>query len=61
MSDANDRMTTQIGYLSTQSSDLVGVDPSALATRISGLQTQIQASYEITSQLQQLSLVNYLK
>ncbi|WP_237479979.1 flagellar hook-associated family protein [Lichenibacterium dinghuense] len=61
VSDANDRMTTQIGYLSTQSSDLVGVDPSALATRISGLQTQIQASYEITSQLQQLSLVNYLK
>ncbi len=61
VSDANDRMTTQIDYLSTRSSDMVAVDPSALATQISGLQTQIQASYEITSQLQQLSLVNYLK
>jgi len=61
LSDANDRMTTQIGYLSTQASDLVSVDAAALSTRISGLQTQIQASYEMTAQLQQLSLVNYLK
>ena len=61
VSDANDRMTTQIDYLSTRASDMVAVDPSVLATQISGLQTQIQASYEITSQLQQLSLVNYLK
>ncbi len=61
VSNANDRMTSQIDYLSTQSSALVEVDPSVLSTRISGLQTQIQASYEITSQLQQLSLVNYLK
>ncbi len=61
VSDANDRMTTQIDYLSSQADAMVAVDPSALSTRISGLQTQIQASYEITSQLQQLSLVNYLK
>ena len=40
---------------------MVDVDASALATKLSGLQTQIQASYEVTSQLQQLSLVNYLK
>jgi flagellar hook-associated protein 3 FlgL len=61
VSDANDRMTTQIDFLSTRASDMVAVDPSVLATQISGLKTQIQASYEITSQLQQLSLVNYLK
>jgi flagellar hook-associated protein 3 FlgL len=61
VSDANTSMTTQMNYLSTQSGDLVDVDASALSTRISGLQTQIQASYEITSELQQLSLVNYLK
>ena len=61
VSDADDRMSTQIDYLSTQAQSMVAVDPAALATRISGLQTQIQASYEITSQLQQLSLVNYLK
>jgi flagellar hook-associated protein 3 FlgL len=54
-------MSSQIDYLSTQSSDMIAVDPSVLSTQISGLQTQIQASYEITSELQQLSLVNYLK
>ncbi len=61
VSDANDRMTTQVDYLQTQAADMVDVDPSTLSTQISGLQTQIQASYEVTSQLQQLSLVNYLK
>ena len=61
VSNANARMSSQIDYLTTQSSDMVSVDPSLLSTQISGLQTQIQASYEITSQLQQLSLVNYLK
>ena len=54
-------MATQINFLSSQASALVAVDPSMLATQISELQTQIQASYEITSQLQQLSLVSYLK
>ena len=54
-------MAAQVTYLTTRSAGLVGVDPATLSTQISGLQTQIQASYEITSQLQQLSLVNYLK
>ena len=61
ITDANTRMATQVDYLSTQSGDMVDVDASTLSTQISGLQTQIQASYEITSELQQLSLVNYLK
>ena len=61
VSDANDTMATQISFLSSQANALVAVDPSTLSTQISGLQTQIQASYEITSQLQQLSLVSYLK
>lgn len=61
VSAADDRMSAQIDYLSTRAANLVGVDPAGLATEISGLQTQIQASYEITSQLQQLSLVNFLK
>lgn len=61
VSDADDRMTGQISYLSSQSDGMVGVDTAALATRISALRTQIQASYAITAQLQQLSLVDYLK
>ena len=54
-------VAAQIGYLSTRAGGMVDVDASALATQLSGLQSQIQASYEVTSQLQQLSLVNYLK
>ena len=61
VSDADDRMTGQIDYLTSQSEALVGVDPSELAIRIAGLKTQIQASYQITSELQQLSLVDYLR
>ena len=61
VSDANTRMASQMTYLSTESIGLVAVDPSKLSTQISSIETQIQASYEITSQLQQLSLVNFLK
>ena len=61
VSDANDTMATQISFLSSQADALVGVDPSNLAIQINGLQTQIQASYEVTAQLQQLSLISYLK
>ncbi len=61
VSDADDRLSGQIDYLTSQSEALVGVDPSELSIRISSLKTQIQASYQITSDLQQLSLVNYLR
>ena len=61
VSDADDRMSSQIDYLTSQSQALVAVDPSELSIRIDGLKTQIQASYEITSELQQLSLVDYLR
>ena len=60
VSDANTRMASQMTYLSTESGDLVSVDPAALSTKISGIETQIQASYEITAQLQKLSLTTYL-
>ena len=60
VSTANDSMATQLTLLQTQSSDLDGVDSYALTTKVSALQTQIQASYELTAKLQQMSLVNYL-
>ncbi|MEI4485525.1 flagellin [Frigidibacter sp. MR17.14] len=40
--------------------DLEGVDPYEAATRVSALQTQIEATYAVTAQLQQLSILNYL-
>ena len=61
VTDANSRISTQMDLLSSSSDSLIGVDTFALSTRLSMLQTQITASYELTSKLQQLSLVNYLR
>lgn len=61
ITDANDRMATQISLLSGRVNAMPAVDAYALSTQVSGLQTQIQASFELTSQLQQLSLVNFIK
>ncbi len=36
------------------------IDPAAAATKLSNLQTQIQAAYSLIAQLKGLSLVNYL-
>ncbi len=50
----------QVAVLKTSVGDLESVDTYALSSRVSTLQTQLEASYELTSRLQQLSLVNYL-
>lgn len=60
MTDASDRQSTQKSLLDTQVASLQGVDTYALTTRLSALQTQVQASFELTSELRKLSLVNYL-
>ncbi len=60
ITDANDRMSSQITLLTTQSNTLQGIDPTALSVSVASLQTQIQASYEITAKLQSLSLVSYM-
>ena len=60
ISDANDQLTTQINLISSQVSTKEGVDTYALTTQVSSLQTQIQASYELTAKLQQMSLVSYI-
>lgn len=60
VSDANDRMASQIDLLDTQSGTMQGVDQTALSIQVTTLQTQIQASYEITAKLKNLSMVNYM-
>jgi flagellar hook-associated protein 3 FlgL len=60
ITSANTAMSAQSDVLKTQMDALVGVDAYDLPTQISNLQTQLQASYEVTSRLQSLSLVNYL-
>ncbi|MGP0060179.1 MAG: flagellar hook-associated family protein [Beijerinckiaceae bacterium] len=60
ISTANDYMSTQMTTLSTQVGNLENVDTYSVSTQATELQTQIETAYQLTSQLQQLSLVKYL-
>ncbi|HET6376958.1 MAG TPA: flagellin, partial [Methylocella sp.] len=53
-------MSLQMNILSMHIGDLENVNPYEAATRVASLQTQIQMSYSLTSQLQHLSLVEFL-
>ncbi|MBO0732755.1 MAG: flagellar hook-associated family protein [Methylocapsa sp.] len=60
ISASTNQMSAQMNILSTQIGNLDNVDPYDAATRVSNLQTQIETAYSLTSQLHQLSLVQYL-
>jgi flagellar hook-associated protein 3 FlgL len=60
VSGASNQMSLQMNVLSTQISNLESVNTYEASTRVSELQTQIETSYSLTSQLQQLSLVKFL-
>jgi flagellar hook-associated protein 3 FlgL len=60
ITDANTALSAQGDVLKTQMDAMAGVDQEELSTRLASLQTQLNASYSVTSQLQKLSLVNYL-
>ncbi len=54
--DLSDTVTA----LTSQVSDVQDVDMAAAATKLSDLQTQLQASYKILGDMNQFSLVNYM-
>jgi flagellar hook-associated protein 3 FlgL len=60
LDDANTNISSQVDVLTSSVNSLEGVDTAALSTQVTQLQNQLQASYELTSKLSQLSLVNYL-
>jgi flagellar hook-associated protein 3 FlgL len=60
VTNANDEMSIQMNVLSTQIGNLEDVNTYEASTQVSDLQTQIETAYQLTSQLQQLSLVKYL-
>lgn len=57
---ATTRVNAQITLLTKQSDALQSVDPYEAATRVSHIQTQIQAAFYMTSQLRDLKLFKYL-
>ena len=60
ISQTDTQISAQSTLLKSSASDLDSVDTYALSSRVTQLQTQLEASYSLTSRLQQLSLVNYL-
>ena len=60
ITDANSRITAQSSLLTSENDSLTSVDVYALNNKLTALQTQIEASYKLTTTLQSLSLVNYL-
>ena len=60
ISSANSQISSQVSVLQSNVSDLDSVDTYALSSQVTTLQTQLEASYELTSRLQDLSLTNYL-
>ncbi|MER8921449.1 flagellar hook-associated family protein [Mesorhizobium sp. M0802] len=60
VSDASDRMKTQVDLFEHHILDLEGVDPAEAATRVADLTQHIETSFALTARLQQMSLLNYL-
>jgi flagellar hook-associated protein 3 FlgL len=57
---SNDQLSLQIDILTSQDGNLENVDPYVTATRVNNLTTQIETAYQLTAQLQNLSLAKYL-
>ena len=53
-------MEARIDIYQSRVLDLEGVDSYEAATRISLLETQLQATYAVTARLSQLSFLNYM-
>ncbi|SEC18044.1 flagellar hook-associated protein 3 FlgL [Rhizobiales bacterium GAS191] len=60
ISNANSQMSVQMNILTTQDGNLENVDPYQTATRVNNLTTQIETAYQLTAQLQRMSLAKYL-
>lgn len=60
VTNASDRLQTQINLFDKQLSGLVSVDPYEASTRVSNLLTQIETSYALTARIQQISLLRFL-
>ncbi|KAB2694547.1 flagellar hook-associated family protein [Ochrobactrum sp. Kaboul] len=60
-SQAVTRITAQQKILNDSVLNLEEVDPYEAATRVNDIKTQIETSYQLTVQLQSMSLLNYLK
>jgi flagellar hook-associated protein 3 FlgL len=61
LGQTNDRHTQAIGFAESTLDNVLRTDNEQTAVQILALQTRLQATYETTAILSQLSLVNYLR
>jgi len=57
---ANTALESQLRIITLHLGDVEGVDPYEASTRMNSLLAQVEASYTLTSRIQQMSLMNYL-
>jgi flagellar hook-associated protein 3 FlgL len=57
---SNDQIDTQVSFLTNSINGLETVDPTEVTTRITSLTTQLEAAYQVTNRLNNLSLMDYL-
>ena len=60
ITSANAAMASQMSILQTQVGNLDNVNASAVAVQLNSLSTQLETAYQLTAQLQKLSLAQYL-
>jgi len=60
LTTATDKLNAQKDILNNQIVNMEKVDPTEASVRVNTLQTQIQTALALTSQLQKISLINYL-
>ncbi len=57
---SSDQIDTQVSFLTKSINGLETVDPTEVTTQISSLTTQLEAAYQVTNRLNNLSLMDYL-
>jgi flagellar hook-associated protein 3 FlgL len=60
VTNATTSMSNQLTILQTQIGNLDNVDSSTVAVQLNSLSTQLETAYQLTAQLQKLSLAQYL-
>lgn len=60
LTEANATMSSQMTIMQTRLGSLDSVNASEVATQLNSLTTQIETAYQLTAQLQKLSLAQYL-
>ncbi|AWN49901.1 flagellar hook-associated family protein [Methylobacterium terrae] len=60
LADANTRLDAQADLITKEIARLEAVDPAEAKTRLNAATTQLQMSYSLTAQLQELSLLKYV-